>query len=436
MTECAHTQDLVSIIVPVFNGERFLEQCLDSLLAQTYSHIEVICVDDGSTDSTPKLLAGYAARDKRMRIITQENAGPGPARNRGIEAATGDYLSFFDADDWCEPTLVERAVSRIEEASADMVVFPYNVFDQRTGQHFFADWAVLPDKFGSDPFCWKDNPDWAFRALQNLPWNKFLRKSFVDENNLRFEEDVFLTEDLMFSAPAIVRAKRISCISDPLIFHREGTGENIMARKDSHPLDFITAFRTFKAFLENEGVMDELRVGYENWALDGVVHNVETLNTFDGFMTAHRALVDGGLSSLGLDEVRGDDLHEASFGQFLRMLRQAPTDMLYQQFASTRDKQSELSGRLCVEYRINREKQSYIDDLEHQLAVRDEEITWRRSETESLRNETESLRNELDALRAEFDAQMNAAEQKIGQAICWVPRRIQEALSREKSDKS
>lgn len=424
MTEQTPAQNLVSIVVPIFNGERFLEQCLDSLLAQTHASIELICVDDGSTDSTPKLLAGYAARDKRVRIITQENAGPGPARNRGIDAATGDYLFFFDADDWCEPTLVERALARIEETAADMVVLTYNVFDQRIGTPFFADWAVLPDKFGNDPFCWKDNPDWAFRALQNLPWNKFLRKSFVDGNDFRFEEDVFLTEDLMFSAPAIVRAKRISIVPDPLIFHREGTGENVMAKKDAHPTDFIRAFLTFKAFLENEGVMDEMHIGYVNWTLDGIVHNVETLNTYDGFETTYRALTEGGMHDLGLDDVREQDLHEPTFGRFLSALETAPAEMLYRQFAAERDKRSELSGRLCVEYRINREKQAYIDDLVHQLAERDEEISWRR-------NETEALRNELDAQRAEFDAQMNAAEQKIGQAICWVPRRVQEALSRK-----
>lgn len=424
MTEQTPAQNLVSIVVPIFNGERFLEQCLDSLLAQTHASIELICVDDGSTDSTPKLLAGYAARDKRVRIITQENAGPGPARNRGIDAATGDYLFFFDADDWCEPTLVERALARIEETAADMVVLTYNVFDQRIGTPFFADWAVLPDKFGNDPFCWRDNPDWAFRALQNLPWNKFLRKSFVDGNDFRFEEDVFLTEDLMFSAPAIVRAKRISIVPDPLIFHREGTGENVMAKKDAHPTDFIRAFLTFKAFLENEGVMDEMHIGYVNWTLDGIVHNVETLNTYDGFETTYRALTEGGMHDLGLDDVREQDLHEPTFGRFLSALETAPAEMLYRQFAAERDKRSELSGRLCVEYRINREKQAYIDDLVHQLAERDEEISWRR-------NETEALRNELDAQRAEFDAQMNAAEQKIGQAICWVPRRVQEALSRK-----
>ena len=424
MTEQSQGQSLVSIIVPVYNGERFLGQCLDSLLGQTHENIEVVCVDDGSTDGTPAILGEYAKADGRIRLIRQENAGPGPARNRGIDAACGQYLYFFDADDWCEPTLVERAVARIEETDADMVVLTYNVFDQRIGTPFFADWAVLTDKFLGETFCWKDNPDWTFRSLQNLPWNKFLRADFVKTNNLRFEEDVVLTEDLMFSAPAIVRAKRIAFVPEPLIFHREGTGENVMAKKDSHPLDFIRAFLSFKAFLESEGIMDELRVGYVNWTLDGVVHNVETLNTYEGFRTVVRALTEGGaLHELGLDSIADAELHEEAFKQFLALIKTSPDEMLYQQFVGVRERQGELSGRLCVEYRVNREKQDYIDDLEHQLAERDEEIAWRR-------NEREELLAKIDSLQKEFDAQMNAAEQKIGKAICWVPRQIQRALIR------
>ena len=129
MIEYYQAQKLVSIIVPVYNCERFLPECIDSLLAQTYENIEIICVNDGSTDKSSQLLANYATKDNRIHLISQENAGPGPARNRGIELATGEYITFFDADDWCKPSLVESAVKRIDETQADMVVLPYNVFD-------------------------------------------------------------------------------------------------------------------------------------------------------------------------------------------------------------------------------------------------------------------------------------------------------------------
>ena len=96
----------VSVIVPVFNEEAYLPQCIDSLLAQSLANIEFICVDDGSTDATPAILANYARTDARVKVITQSNAGPAKARNRAIEVARGDYLYCCDADDFCKPNLL------------------------------------------------------------------------------------------------------------------------------------------------------------------------------------------------------------------------------------------------------------------------------------------------------------------------------------------
>ena len=118
-------EPLVSVVVPVFNAEKHLGQALDSLLAQTHGNLEVICVDDGSTDGTPQLLADYASRDGRVRIFNQENAGPGVARNRGIERARGDYLYFLDADDWCDPSLLEKAVALLERTGANIAALPH-----------------------------------------------------------------------------------------------------------------------------------------------------------------------------------------------------------------------------------------------------------------------------------------------------------------------
>lgn len=429
----------VSIIIPVYNGERYLQQCIDSLLTQTYDNLELLFVDDGSVDSTPNLLADYAARDRRLTVLTQKNAGPAAARNVGMLQANGDFLYFFDADDYCEPTLIESLVERICETEADFVVAPYNVYDERVGNWYFADWAILPDKF-PEVCCWHDNPDWAFRAFQNLPWNKLFRTSFVRSNNLRFEEDVFLTEDLMFCAPAVVHAQRIAFLKAPLIFHREGSGYNIMAKKDLHPLDFIKAFSTFKRFLEEEGVFEELSVAYVNWVLDGIVYNIGTLNTLEGFTTAINALTSGGgLKQLGLNHIDEGVLHEKLFVDFLHEVQTSPVNQLFSRWTIARDAQSELTARIMVEWRINREKQQDIEALQEQS-----EQAWQKNEKlakrcEDLEHQLQDARDQLnqaraafDGLKTEFDAQMNAAEQKIGQAICWVPRRVQEAILRNK----
>ena len=114
---------VVSVILPCYNASRHLRQCLDSILRQTLSSIEILCVDDGSTDDTLSILRDYQSTDPRIRVICQENAGAGAARNAGLALSSGTYLSFLDADDFFEPDMLEKAVAAAEEYRADYVVF-------------------------------------------------------------------------------------------------------------------------------------------------------------------------------------------------------------------------------------------------------------------------------------------------------------------------
>ena len=110
----------VSIIIPVYNVEPFLARCLDSVVGQTLRGIEIICVDDGSPDRSIDILNRYAAQDDRIRVISQENRGLGGARNRGFDAATGEFILFVDSDDWIDPAYCERLYEAAREAEADI----------------------------------------------------------------------------------------------------------------------------------------------------------------------------------------------------------------------------------------------------------------------------------------------------------------------------
>ena len=121
-------EPIVSVIIPVYNAEKFLKQCLNSVISQTLKEIEIICVDDGSTDNTNAILKAFSEKDQRITVIHQQNAGAGAARNNGLRRAKGKYLSFLDADDFFEKTMLERAVSKIEEDQAEFVVFRCNQY--------------------------------------------------------------------------------------------------------------------------------------------------------------------------------------------------------------------------------------------------------------------------------------------------------------------
>ena len=132
----------VSVIVPVYNIEVHLKQCLDSIVAQTINDLEIICVDDGSTDTSLQILQKYAAEDSRFRIITQANAGPGAARNAGLKIATGEFLIFLDSDDWFEADFLELMVKRAEETAADVTICRAVEFDAGTGTDIASEWML------------------------------------------------------------------------------------------------------------------------------------------------------------------------------------------------------------------------------------------------------------------------------------------------------
>ena len=119
--------ELISVIIPCYNSEKCIKKCLDSVLAQTYRNIEVIVVDDGSTDNTAAMLDEYALADRRVRLLSQPNAGAGAAINKAIGLARGELMAFVDHDDWLEPSMYERLHSAMAEACADMAVSNFNL---------------------------------------------------------------------------------------------------------------------------------------------------------------------------------------------------------------------------------------------------------------------------------------------------------------------
>ncbi len=390
------TSTLASIVVPVHNAEGTLGQCLDSLLGQTYGDVEVVCVDDGSTDGSAALLADYAARDGRVRVMRQANAGPGAARNRGIDEARGAYLYFCDADDWCDERLLEMAIGALEAGEADLAAFPYREFDERVGAPRTPPYGFLRENFPGAVVSWRDNPDWVFQSFQNFPWNKVLRMAFVREQGLRYQE-IHLTEDLMFAAPALVLADRIAVVDEPLVYHRQGTGCNTMAKKDAHPLDFIEAFAALRSFLQERGLYDELRVAYANWAAGGCAYNLHTLNTYEAYVAVYRALAEGAAEALGLYDVDERIYQVAGHRELLRDLRErSAQEHLFRRGAEVADE---------------RDLDAYFDAIH----------TWERDvalgEGEALRRQLEQVREELAATRTELEGTLDKRLRRMARRV-------------------
>lgn len=205
----------ISVVLPVYNVAQYIRECLDSIINQTFSDFEVICVDDCSTDNTLRIIDEYIKKDERIRIIHhQNNSGPGIARNTGIDEAKGEYIIFIDSDDCVDIKLFETLINTFNEKNVDCIWFNADVYDQTTKEKrdIFSD----SSKFNHDGF-YEITPDNICNAADYI-WNKIFKTSVLKDYNLRFPHFWF-GEDSQFYFEAFTKIKKIYYINECLYNH-------------------------------------------------------------------------------------------------------------------------------------------------------------------------------------------------------------------------
>ncbi len=196
------------MIVPVYNGEKYLEKCLEDLKAQTLWEIEIILVDDGSTDGSAGICDRAAAEDERIRVIHQENGGLSAARNAGTRIAGGEYVVFLDVDDRFEPYLAEHSYRLAKQYDADVVMYSFRYLNADTGEETDNSASVFFEGT-REAFFYEALTDAVRFEIFNAPWNKLIRRSFLERWGLRFDPDYPIYEDILFAARLLQKAKRI-----------------------------------------------------------------------------------------------------------------------------------------------------------------------------------------------------------------------------------
>ena len=203
----------VSVIVPIYNAEKYIHKCIQSLLDQTYKNLEIILVDDGSTDHCPQICDEYAAEYQRVRAIHQKNTGVSGARSHGLELATGTKIAFVDSDDWIHPSMIEEMVSAAEKHAADIVVCDWMTFnhDEKKGEVH----TQLLDNNASmeqirDEFLMDYHPNYMCNKLFN-------QELFI---GIQFPENMFYYEDMYIQAELFCRCKKVYYLSKPFYCYR------------------------------------------------------------------------------------------------------------------------------------------------------------------------------------------------------------------------
>ena len=290
----------VSVIMPVFNAETTLAEAVDSVLSQSLEDLELVCVDDGSIDGSLAILREYEAKDSRVRVLTQRNAGAGTARNLGMEHAGGTYLAFLDADDRYESGMLEAMFSRCEGDGADLCVCTVQVYRQDTGEYEYPrPYLVMADLPDGRPFSRHDIPDTILTFATCALWNKMFSRRFVEERGLRFQ-GTRNANDVYFGYMALALAERVTVCPEALVTYRKGHGGHLQTLKDRDPFDFYRALLALRDGLKGAGAFDEVERSFANRVLADVEYNLGTLGTAEGYLELYSFLRDEGLDELGV----------------------------------------------------------------------------------------------------------------------------------------
>lgn len=241
---------MLSVVMPVYNTSEYLAESIESVLGQTFCDFELILVNDGSTDNSGQICRDYSNRDSRIVVINKENGGLGSARNAGMEAASGKYITFPDSDDYLAPDAYERCIDILEREAPDLVLFGYKkVFMNKNAETEKKD-LFVPDALNLNTAkeCRKYYAEYVFGGLMNQTWNKLYRRSIIDEHNMKHEL-YRRAQDSFFSGEYFRYIGSMITIPEPLYYYRTFGTQNFWKKfpKDSYLTDI-----KYNSFIEKQ----------------------------------------------------------------------------------------------------------------------------------------------------------------------------------------
>jgi len=259
----------ISVIVPVFNVEEYIDKCFLSLKSQTFSQFEVICINDGSTDGSLKMLEKYAADDNRFVVFSQKNQGQGAARNNALNAAKGDYIVFLDPDDWLEQNALDAIYNAFKKANPDVVQFDYfTIADDKVRLSDFG--RIIKKKYKYDLktnplYNYKSIGDGVFRDMPLVVWNKAYSREFIMKNDIKFAPYKH-AEDHIFTLKSVFLAREIYYINKPLYnyFMRLGSSLNHVTNEN---FDAMKNIEIVKNFLVENDLYPSYEKDFEDYKL-------------------------------------------------------------------------------------------------------------------------------------------------------------------------
>ena len=273
------TNPKISVIIPIYNCEKYIKECLSSLIEQTFKNFEIICINDGSTDNTLKILKEFKKLDNRIFIFNQNNTGPGIARNVGMNKSKGEYLIFLDSDDIFKKTMLEELYIKIKENDSDVVVCNSQNFEIKKKRKKFYEKNYLTNDeiIKQKTFSSLDIKKDFFNLFIWWPWDKIFKRKYIENLGIKFQ-NLKSTEDLFFVASAVIAAKKISYLDKILINHQIGIKNSVSNSREKSWDNFYYALKELKKFIKEKDLYKRFKQDFINYVASFSIWQLENIN--------------------------------------------------------------------------------------------------------------------------------------------------------------
>ena len=270
----------VSVIIPYRNVEQYIAKCLSSVVSQTLGDIEIICINDASTDASKGIVQKFAENDKRILMLnTTKESGQSYARNLGLDLASGEYIGFVDADDWVELDMFEKMYNRAKADDTDITMCLSQLYDEKEQRIYSDDYYSLKslEKLGDNVFAPEDTKE-EILDINVVLWNKIYKKEFFDRHKTRFAEG-FIYEDMPFFFDTYLKAQRINILWETLYYYRQNRGLSTMQKSNKKIYDRIDMAELTFNILKQSSFYEEKQYDILRWLIDDIFHRYTLLES-------------------------------------------------------------------------------------------------------------------------------------------------------------
>jgi glycosyltransferase involved in cell wall biosynthesis len=251
----------ISVIVPVYNAEKYIERCIKSILDQTYENLEILLIDDGSLDKCPEICDEWARKDERIEVIHKDNEGVSIARNIGIDRARGEYIAFVDSDDYLDSEIFGKLITSIEKNNSDIAICNFypnkeiQLKEQLTREEVY---SLLLDR----------------KMFRGYMWNKLYKTSIIKNNKIKFEDNIYMCEDLLFNCVYLKYCFNASYVNERLYYYNDDSISAINCKLNSKFLTVFDAYQKIeKIYINNKNNLNEFYISYFKVVTDVIYRN-------------------------------------------------------------------------------------------------------------------------------------------------------------------